>query len=305
MQFRFGAKALAAQYFSVVFQGETVSGADEAKVRENLARLFKTDPERIGHLFSSSKSVLKNNIDGETAQKYKLALAKLGAVAEVIPLGGKPGTAEAPKQPEPAPKSPETANARATSEPVPDPEPKPSEQPTKESIENAPPMAVAPPAQTESVQTEPVQTEIVQTEIVQTETAQTETAQTETVQTETVQTGSAPTASSDSPSTSVTPTVESPSPNATQLAEAARRPPARLAPDADGNLPPSPVAPDYGLAEAGAQLVEASTVEPANIDTSHLDMADVGVDLAEKVSVPPPSYDLSELDLEPMPANFG
>ncbi|MCK5639998.1 MAG: hypothetical protein KAJ19_04350, partial [Gammaproteobacteria bacterium] len=72
--------------FAVAFSGQLVEGADPAQVRTNLAQLFKLDATKVEHLFSGKRVVIKKGVDQQTAGKYKLALHKAGAVAEIINL---------------------------------------------------------------------------------------------------------------------------------------------------------------------------------------------------------------------------
>lgn len=72
--------------FAVAFSGQLVEGADPARVRANLAQLFKLDPTKVEHLFSGKRVVIKKGVDQQTAEKYKLALHKAGAVVAIINL---------------------------------------------------------------------------------------------------------------------------------------------------------------------------------------------------------------------------
>ena len=73
--------------YEVVFAGELVPGADAAQVEANLARLFQADPQRIAALFSGRRIVIKSNLDGESAEKYRQTLERAGARVEVSALG--------------------------------------------------------------------------------------------------------------------------------------------------------------------------------------------------------------------------
>ncbi|MCH9672265.1 MAG: hypothetical protein K0U93_12525 [Gammaproteobacteria bacterium] len=205
---------MAEQYFAVVFDGQTAAGADPTQVRENLAKLFKTEPARIEPMFSGNRAVIKTGLNEATARSYQTALAKAGAMTEVVAVAPKGGNGP----------------------PSPSPSPSQTASPTPAEPQAAP--AVTEPA--------PVET-----------------------------------------------------PSAAAPVLAARDAPARLAPDANGNLPPPPVAPDFDVAEPGAQLADPTVVEPAKIDTSHLEMAEPGVDLSTHERVPEPQYDLSKLTLDP------
>jgi hypothetical protein len=54
--------------FKVVFNGALVEGADPQQVRANLAKMFKTNLERIEQLFSHTPSVIKKGLDEAAAQ---------------------------------------------------------------------------------------------------------------------------------------------------------------------------------------------------------------------------------------------
>lgn len=105
----------------VVFTGKLVEGADAGEVTTNLARLFKTDPARIGVLLSGKRFVIKKDLDEKTAKAYQLAIEKAGAVANVLEQTAdeepdKSGAANKAKEaPSEAPSlGPETAPAAET-----------------------------------------------------------------------------------------------------------------------------------------------------------------------------------------------
>jgi hypothetical protein len=70
--------------FDVVFSGKLQAGADPAQVRVNLARLFKTEPAKVAHLFSGQPVPIKRGVDAATALQYQAALAKAGALVELL-----------------------------------------------------------------------------------------------------------------------------------------------------------------------------------------------------------------------------
>jgi hypothetical protein len=72
--------------FEIAFSGEVVTGADEAQVRANLARLFQADEKRIAQLFSGRRVIIKNRLDAAAAEKYRAALTNAGARVEVAPM---------------------------------------------------------------------------------------------------------------------------------------------------------------------------------------------------------------------------
>jgi hypothetical protein len=82
------------QTFNIVFAGELVGGADPARVRENLARLFKMDAARVEALFSGKPVVIKKGADQATAMKFRAALRQAGAQCQMVPVGGEPQAAD-------------------------------------------------------------------------------------------------------------------------------------------------------------------------------------------------------------------
>lgn len=83
--------------FEVAFAGELMPGAEPEQVKANLARLFQADPQRIAALFSGRRIVIKGGLDAESAEKYRLTLARAGALVEVAPLGqAEPAAAPVP-----------------------------------------------------------------------------------------------------------------------------------------------------------------------------------------------------------------
>jgi len=78
--------------FEVVFQGRLVDGADPGTVKKNIASLFNTDAANLEKLFSGKRFVIKGNLDEQTAQKYRLAMEKAGAVCQILEKDPKAGT---------------------------------------------------------------------------------------------------------------------------------------------------------------------------------------------------------------------
>lgn len=88
------------ELFEVAFSGEIAVGADLEQVKAKVGVMFKADATKLAHLFSGKRMVIKKNIDQATANKYKAALNKAGAVCEVKSLS------EAPEAPKPAASKP-------------------------------------------------------------------------------------------------------------------------------------------------------------------------------------------------------
>ncbi|GAB7533222.1 hypothetical protein PS3A_56380 [Pseudomonas sp. 3A(2025)] len=72
--------------YEIVFSGQVVDGAEPAKVKANLARLFQADAQRMALLFSGRRLVLKNNLDALAAEKYRSTLERAGARVEMLDM---------------------------------------------------------------------------------------------------------------------------------------------------------------------------------------------------------------------------
>ncbi|QXG39837.1 hypothetical protein [Pseudomonas viridiflava] len=70
--------------YEIVFDGRLVEGAQPERVKANLGKLFQADESRLELLFSGRRLVLKNNLDEQTAEKYRATLERAGAVARVV-----------------------------------------------------------------------------------------------------------------------------------------------------------------------------------------------------------------------------
>lgn len=69
--------------YNVVFEGAISEGYRIADVKRNLAALFKIDEKKADILFTKPKVVLKKGIDFDSAQKYRQAILKTGAICNV------------------------------------------------------------------------------------------------------------------------------------------------------------------------------------------------------------------------------
>ncbi|MEX2482617.1 MAG: hypothetical protein WD928_17305 [Gammaproteobacteria bacterium] len=129
---------MTAETFAVIFRGRIVDGADMAAVRANLAKLFKADAARIEKMFSGQAVIIKKGLDAGDAEKYWAALAKAGAVAEVVAMPATTGSSPALQSSPPAP-SPPAAQASPRGAAVPPP---PSTVPEAFANREAPPAAL-------------------------------------------------------------------------------------------------------------------------------------------------------------------
>ena len=81
--------------FDIIFRGDIVFGQQLADVKLRLQQLFKSDAARIDALFTGRPVPLKRNLDEVTANKYRDALLKAGAMVEVCPSDRNPANASA------------------------------------------------------------------------------------------------------------------------------------------------------------------------------------------------------------------
>ena len=80
------------ELFDVVFFGILQSGKDKETVMQNMAKLFKTEPQKLTPYFAGGRKVIKGKINAGAAEKYKAALENVGLV---IKLEAHEGTGEA------------------------------------------------------------------------------------------------------------------------------------------------------------------------------------------------------------------
>lgn len=74
--------------FKIVFDGELVPEVALETAKDNLARLFKSDPRRIDKLFSGASIAIKRNLHEREADQYLAALHRAGAKARKEPDPG-------------------------------------------------------------------------------------------------------------------------------------------------------------------------------------------------------------------------
>ena len=67
--------------YKIVFDGQLMPEMTLETVKDNLARLFKSDPSKIDALFSGSPVALKRDLAETEADKYLAALQQAGAQA--------------------------------------------------------------------------------------------------------------------------------------------------------------------------------------------------------------------------------
>lgn len=104
--------------YEIAFSGELAPGATLEQVEANLTRLFQADAQRIALLFSGRRVVIKQDLDYDSVEKYRQAMARAGAVAEVRPMPVEVEEIELAPPPEETPTTPPTPEPGATLKPL-------------------------------------------------------------------------------------------------------------------------------------------------------------------------------------------
>ena len=66
--------------YNVYFAGQVMAGFDARVVRDKLAKIFNADQATLDKLFSGKAQLIKRDCDAATAEKYKQALERAGAI---------------------------------------------------------------------------------------------------------------------------------------------------------------------------------------------------------------------------------
>jgi len=69
--------------FDITFYGIIQPGKDKEAAIQNMARLFKTTPEKVRPFFAGGRKVIKSRVDQPTAEKYRAALESAGLVIKL------------------------------------------------------------------------------------------------------------------------------------------------------------------------------------------------------------------------------
>ncbi|HUH37458.1 MAG TPA: hypothetical protein VL027_05885 [Spongiibacteraceae bacterium] len=88
--------------FDLYFTGQLADGVDRATAQTNLARLFRSTPEKMAGLFNGRPQRLKQGLSREEAQKYKVALTRAGLVVAFKSLAAAAADTPAEARPMPA-----------------------------------------------------------------------------------------------------------------------------------------------------------------------------------------------------------
>lgn len=100
--------------YEIAFAGQLVPGASLEQVKENLARLFQADEQRIALLFSGRRIVIKSGLDAAGAEKYRSTMERAGALAIVQVLEVEEVEMAPPPVPAPVTAAPAAAPASSS-----------------------------------------------------------------------------------------------------------------------------------------------------------------------------------------------
>ena len=91
--------------FDVYFSGQLAPGVDADQAAVRLARLFKTEPDRLAPLFTGRPALVKRNLSRAEAVRYRQALSQAG-MTSVFREHGAPAPQPPSGEPQPVPGHP-------------------------------------------------------------------------------------------------------------------------------------------------------------------------------------------------------
>jgi hypothetical protein len=71
------------QRYDIYFSGKIIEDANLTTVKQKIAKLFNASGEQLDYLFSGASVKIKNNVDQDTAIKYRVAFKDAGALVEI------------------------------------------------------------------------------------------------------------------------------------------------------------------------------------------------------------------------------
>lgn len=71
--------------YDIYFSGQIIADQDPEQVKQNVAKLFKMERAKAERLFSGKPIRIKENVDQDTAIKYRGAFTKAGALIDIKP----------------------------------------------------------------------------------------------------------------------------------------------------------------------------------------------------------------------------
>lgn len=73
--------------FEIAFQGQIRPGVTLEQAKARIGQLFQVGDEQLQVLFSGRRVVIKQGLDEASADKYRQAIERAGAVCKVDPMG--------------------------------------------------------------------------------------------------------------------------------------------------------------------------------------------------------------------------
>ncbi len=77
------AKSYPVKKYKVIFSGKIAPGQDINMVKSKVASLYKIPVKKCEPMFIGHSVIIKNNVDYQTAQKYKKAFERTGALCHI------------------------------------------------------------------------------------------------------------------------------------------------------------------------------------------------------------------------------
>jgi hypothetical protein len=72
--------------YRVVFDGRIAEGFGVEEVKKNLVSLYKIESQKIERIFAKRPVVIRKDVDRQTAEKFKRAFEKAGALCRIVPI---------------------------------------------------------------------------------------------------------------------------------------------------------------------------------------------------------------------------
>ncbi len=70
--------------YNIVMEGKAIAGWDNQEVQQNLAKIFKEPPEKMGRLLSGKKLIVKKSVGHEKAVNIIRMIEKAGAECKIV-----------------------------------------------------------------------------------------------------------------------------------------------------------------------------------------------------------------------------
>ncbi|USE37459.1 DUF805 domain-containing protein [Endozoicomonas sp. SCSIO W0465] len=72
--------------YKLIFEGETLPGFEERKVRKNLNELLNADKAKLKQLFSGKPIIIRKNLTASDIRHYERAMMKAGAQCRIVAM---------------------------------------------------------------------------------------------------------------------------------------------------------------------------------------------------------------------------